>query len=54
VLKRAVKTAIFSTRKKTSEKKFSFLFIEQIVNSVMLHSIPLQHLISFFILTLKN
>jgi hypothetical protein len=25
------KTAIFSTRKKTSEKKFSFLFIEQIV-----------------------
>jgi hypothetical protein len=25
------KTALFSTRKKNSEKKFSFLFIEQIV-----------------------
>jgi hypothetical protein len=25
------KTALFSTRKKSSEKKFSFLFIEQIV-----------------------
>jgi hypothetical protein len=31
VLRTRAKTALFSTRKKNSEKKFSFLFIEQIV-----------------------